>query len=90
MPTQHTRDTQTYEELLPYIGIPVGRLENLWFSLSTHFVMFYIIQLIKHKSLTKDLDSLWTSALHLQQLFVLDILPHLFSHLQLPNALFTA
>lgn len=33
--------------------------------------MFYIIQLIKHKSLTKDSGSLWTSALHGEYLFAL-------------------
>ena len=56
------REGEGCEELLPYIEVPVGRVENLWFSLSRHFVMFYIVQLIKYKSLTKDLDSLRTSA----------------------------
>lgn len=40
--------------------------------------MFYIVQLIKHKSLTKDWDSLWTSALHWQQLFALNAFLHPF------------
>lgn len=68
------RHNQRERALMPYIEVPVGRVENLWFSLNRHFVMFYIIQLIKHKSLTKDLDSPWTSALHRQQLFALNAL----------------
>lgn len=50
--------------------------------------MFYIVQPIKRKSLTKDLDSPWTSALHGQKSDAL--LLRLFPRPQLPNALFTA
>lgn len=50
------------EELLPYIEVPMGRAEHLWFFLSRRFVMFYIVQIIKHKSSTKDSASPWTSA----------------------------
>lgn len=39
--------------------------------------MFYIVQLIKHKSSTKDSGSLWTCALHGQQLFAGERIPPL-------------